>query len=72
MSERLEHKQDSHSFHASSEHTFGVHEYQVKFSSDIQMHELQTFIGVNGDGFKGEFAVSKRIVLPPLPELFHG
>ena len=53
-------------------HTFGVNEYQVKFTSNIQMLELQTFIGVNGDGFKGEFAVSKRIVLPPLPELFLG
>ena len=69
VSVSLEYSQDSHS--SSVENAFTVNEYQVKLTSDIQLKELKTLIGINGDSFKGEFAVSKYSYCSFLPELFY-
>ena len=56
--DRLYHSEDSSIL--STENTLKDNHSHVKFTTDIQMHELHTFIGANGSGFKGEFAVRKH------------
>nr|XP_022307680.1 receptor-type tyrosine-protein phosphatase alpha-like [Crassostrea virginica] len=55
ISDRLEHSEEL-SF-LSTENALNVKHFQVKFKSDIQIHEPHAFSCANGSGFKGEFAL---------------
>ena len=58
ISGRLYHSENSSIL--STENALKDNHSHVKFTTDIQMHELHTFIGANGSGFKGEFALRKH------------
>lgn len=58
MSDRLDPREDSSIF--TTKDVLNDSQSHVKFISDIQMHELHTFIGADGNGFKGEFSVIKK------------
>ena len=60
-SDRLDHSEDSSIL--STENELKDNHSHIKFKTDIQMHDLHTFIGANGSGFKGEFAVRKQIII---------
>ena len=61
ISDRLEHSEEL-SF-LSTENALNVKQFQVKFKSDIQIHEPHAFSCANGSGFKGEFAVRKHFTI---------